>query len=176
MAGIGRFPTRRSVHNHCPGLVCVAINRFRGSNWPRHLLFSVANNHIESIDGKLLDRYQPRTIMAIDNFGRACIIATIPLLYMLGASHLSRVYVLALFSGILSPATEVGCRIAIPRLVPDEELEKANSLSSISWDFATLVGPALAGILVTVIGAPKVLLLDAASFGRARSDNYYHWR
>ena len=114
--------------------------------------------------GKLLDRYQPRTIMAIDNFGRACIIATIPLLYALGALHLSIVYALALFSGILSPATEVGCRIVIPKLVPDEELEKANSLSSISWDFATLVGPALAGILVTVISAPAVIVLDAASF------------
>jgi MFS family permease len=114
--------------------------------------------------GKLLDRYQPRTIMAVDNFGRACIIASIPLLYMLGVLHLSIVYALALFSGILSPATEVGCRIVIPRLVPDEELEKANSLSSISWDFATLVGPALAGVLVTVISAPAVLLLDAASF------------
>ena len=114
--------------------------------------------------GKLLDRYQPRTIMSIDNFGRACIIATIPLLYMLGALHLSIVYALALFSGILSPATEVGCRIVIPKIVPDEELERANSLSSISWDFATLVGPALAGILVTVMSAPAVLLLDAASF------------
>ncbi len=114
--------------------------------------------------GKLLDRYQPCTIMAVDNFGRACIIAAIPALYLFGALHLWMVYVLALFSGILSPATEVGCRIVIPRLVPDEELEKANSLSSISWDFATLVGPALAGILVTVIGAPNVLLLDAASF------------
>ncbi len=114
--------------------------------------------------GKLLDRCQQRTIMAVDNFGRACIIGAIPALYLFGALHLWMVYVLALFNGILSPAIEVGCRLIIPRLVPDEVLEKANSLSSISWDFATLVGPALAGILVTVIGAPNVLLLDAASF------------
>jgi len=114
--------------------------------------------------GKLLNRHQPRTIMAVDNFGRACIIAAIPALYLFGALHLWTVYILALLSGILSPATEVGRRIVIPRLVTDGELEKANSLSSISWDFATLVGPALAGILVTVIGAPNVLLLDAASF------------
>ncbi len=71
--------------------------------------------------GKLLDRYQPRTIMAVDNFGRACIIAAIPALYLFGALHLWMVYVLALFTGFLSPATEVGCRIVIPRLVPDEE-------------------------------------------------------
>lgn len=114
--------------------------------------------------GKLLDRYQPRTIMAVDNFGRACIIAAIPALYLFGSLHLWMVYVLALFTGFLSPATEVGCRIVIPRLVSDQELEKANSLSSISWDFSTLVGPASAGILVTVIGALNVLLLDAASF------------
>ncbi len=43
-------------------------------------------------------------------------------------------------------------------------MEKANSLSSISWDFATLVGPALAGILITFISALAVLLLDAGSF------------
>ncbi len=114
--------------------------------------------------GKLLDRCQQRTIMAVDNFGRACIIGAIPALYLFGALHLWMVYVLALFNGILSPATEVGCRLIIPRLVPDEVLEKANSLSSISWNFATLVGPALAGILVSLIGAPNVLLLDAASF------------
>jgi MFS family permease len=114
--------------------------------------------------GRLLDHYQPRTIMAVDNFGRACLIATIPVLYALGSLHLTVVYVVALLSGILSPATEVGCRIVIPKLVPDQELEKANSLSSMSWDFATLVGPALAGILVTVISATAVLLLDAASF------------
>ncbi len=114
--------------------------------------------------GKLLDRYQPRTVMAVDNFSRACIIAAIPALYWLGALHLWMVYVLALFSGILSPATEVGWRIVIPRLVTDQELERANSLSSISWDFAMLVGPAMAGFLVTVTSAPAVLLLDAASF------------
>ncbi len=114
--------------------------------------------------GKLLDRYQPRAVMAVDNFGRACIIAAIPALYFFGALHLWLVYVLAMFSGILSPATEVGWRVVIPRIVPDEVLEKANSLSSISWDFATLAGPALAGILVTVTGAPTVLLLDAGSF------------
>src|SRR5712692_808764 len=67
--------------------------------------------------GKLLDRYQPRIVMAVDNFGRACIVAAIPALYWLGVLQLWMVFVLALFSGILSPATEVGCRIVIPRLV-----------------------------------------------------------
>jgi len=114
--------------------------------------------------GRLLDRYQPRTVMAVDNFGRACIIAAIPGLYWLGALQIWMVYVLALFAGILSPATEVGMRMVIPKLVADEELEKANSLSSISWDFAGLVGPATAGFLVAILNGPSVLLIDAVSF------------
>lgn len=114
--------------------------------------------------GKLLDRYQPRLIMSIDNFGRACIIAAIPLLYWSGALHLWMVYGLALCAGMLSPATEVGVRVVVPRLVAWKELERANALTSISWDAATLVGPAFAGFLVFFINAPSVLIIDAATF------------
>ena len=52
MVRAGHFPIRRSVHDYCPGLVCIAINRFRDSDWSGSILLSVANNHIESIDGK----------------------------------------------------------------------------------------------------------------------------
>jgi MFS family permease len=114
--------------------------------------------------GKLLDRFQPRLIMSFDNFWRAGIIAAIPLLYWSGNLRLWMVYGLALCAGMLAPATEIGMRIAIPRLVTWKELERANALSSISWDAATLVGPAMAGFLVLYINAPAVLLLDAATF------------
>jgi MFS family permease len=114
--------------------------------------------------GILLDRYQPRRVMAVDNFGRACIIAAIPFLYLTGALHLWMVYALALCAGVLSPATGVGLNIIVPKIVPDAELERANSLSAISWDFSTLVGPAIAGFLIIFMGAPLVLLIDALSF------------
>jgi len=114
--------------------------------------------------GILLDRHQPRLVMAVDNFGRACIIATIPLLYLTGALHLWMVYALALCAGVLSPATGVGLSVIIPKIVSDPELERANSLSAISWDFSTLVGPAIAGFLIIFMGAPLVLLIDALSF------------
>jgi MFS family permease len=114
--------------------------------------------------GILLDRFQPRLIMGLDNFGRAAIIAAIPLLYWSGHLQLWMVYGLALCAGTLAPATEIGTRVVIPRLVPWKELERANALSSITWDAATLIGPAMAGFLVFYINAPAVLLLDAATF------------
>ena len=114
--------------------------------------------------GISLDRYQPRLVMAVDNFGRAGIIAAIPLLYLVGALQLWMVYALALCAGMLSPATEVGLKTISPQLVADAELERANALCAISWDVSTLVGPALAGFLIVFLRAPFVLLVDTLTF------------
>jgi predicted MFS family arabinose efflux permease len=38
--------------------------------------------------GRLLDRYQPRLVMSLDNLSRAAIILAIPLLYALGSLKL----------------------------------------------------------------------------------------
>ncbi len=128
------------------------------------LSFSLPAMFSGPLIGKLLDRFQPRLIMRLDNFLRAAIIAAIPILYWSSSLHLWMVYVLAFCAGMLAPATEIGVRVVIPRLVSWKELERANALSSITWDAATLIGPALAGFLLLSISAPAVLLLDAATF------------
>ncbi len=128
------------------------------------LSFSLPAMFSSPLIGKLLDHFQPRFIMRLDNFLRAAIIAAIPILYWSGALHLWMVYVLAACAGMLAPATEIGVRVVTPRLVSWKELERANALSSITWDAATLVGPALAGFLLLSISAPAVLLLDVATF------------
>jgi predicted MFS family arabinose efflux permease len=71
---------------------------------------------------------------------------------------------LSLASGALVPATDVGVRMVLPRLVGEAELERANALLSIGDQVSALVGPAFGGLLVGLIGAPPVLLLDAVSF------------
>src|SRR5215813_682769 len=52
--------------------------------------------------GRLLDRYQPRLVMGIDNLARAALIAAIPTLHVLGVLHTWHVYALALLAGALS--------------------------------------------------------------------------
>lgn len=114
--------------------------------------------------GTLLDRWQPRLVMGIDNCMRALLIGAIPGLHMLGVLQLWHIYVLASIAGALTPATSAGVRVILPHLVEDSDLEQANTLSSVSLQFASLLGPALAGILVTQFGGPWALLIDAASF------------
>jgi MFS family permease len=114
--------------------------------------------------GRLLDRVEPRLLMGIDNLLRALVIALIPALYALGVLEVWHIYLLALCAGAFSPTTLVGERVMVPHLVPDDELDRANALSTVNLQFAYLVGPVSAGVLVAAAGAPVALLVDAASF------------
>jgi MFS family permease len=114
--------------------------------------------------GALLDRWQPRLVMGVDNCARALLIGAIPILYQLHVLQLWHIYALALLAGALSPATSAGIRVITPHLVAEDALDRANALASTSLQFAALVGPALAGVLVLRVGGSWALLVDAASF------------
>lgn len=114
--------------------------------------------------GSLIDRFQPRAIITIDNGLRTLIIGTIPILYWFGLLELWLLFLLTFLAGMLVPATEVGSRSVLPDLVEDKDLDGANMLWSFSLNLSLVVGPAVAGLLVASIGGPSVLLIDAATF------------
>ncbi len=114
--------------------------------------------------GALIDRFQPRTIMTVDNVLRTLIVALIPLLYWFDGLELWMLFLLAILAGILQPATLVGSRTMLPDLVDDADLEAANMLWAFSINLSVVIGPAVAGILVASFGGPLVLLIDAATF------------
>ena len=114
--------------------------------------------------GRLLDRWSLRWVMVADNLLRALLVGAIPVLHWLGRLNMPLVYGLSLAAGALVPATDVGVRVALPRLVDEAEFERANVQLSIGDQVSALVGPAAGGLLVGLVGAPPVLLLDAVSF------------
>src|SRR5215213_8371299 len=114
--------------------------------------------------GRVLDRWSPRRVMVADNLLRALLVGAIPALHWLGRLDLPLLYGLCMAAGALIPATDVGVRVVLPRLVDSDQLEHANGLLSIGDQVSALAGPACGGLLVGLIGAPPVLLLDAASF------------
>src|SRR5688572_29890468 len=114
--------------------------------------------------GSLIDRFQPRSIIAIDNGLRTFIVGLIPILYWFGLLELWLLFLLTFLAGMLVPATEVGSRSVLPDLVEDEDLEAANMLWSFSLNLSLVIGPAVAGLLVASFGGPSVLLIDAVTF------------
>jgi MFS family permease len=114
--------------------------------------------------GSLIDRFQPRAIITIDNSLRTLIIGCIPMLYWFGQLELWMLFLLTFFAGMLVPATEVGSRSILPDLVEDKDLDAANMLWSFSLNLSLVIGPAVAGLLVASFGGPSVLLIDAGTF------------
>jgi len=114
--------------------------------------------------GSLIDRFQPRAIITIDNGLRTLIIGTIPILHWFGLLELWLLFLLTFLAGLLVPATEVGSRSVLPDLVEDKDLDAANMLWSFGLNLSLVVGPAVAGLLVASFGGPSVLLIDAATF------------
>jgi MFS family permease len=114
--------------------------------------------------GSLVDRFQPRPIITLDNGLRTLIVGAIPILYWFGRLELWMLFLLTFFAGMLVPATEVGSRSLLPDLVDDKDLEAANMLWSFSLNLSLVIGPAVAGLLVASFGGPSVLLIDAATF------------
>jgi MFS family permease len=114
--------------------------------------------------GSLVDRFQPRAIITIDNGLRTLIIGLIPMLYWFNVLELWLVFLLTFLAAMLKPATEVGARSILPDLVQDEDLDAANMLWSFSDNLSLVIGPAAAGILVASFGGPSVLLIDAGTF------------
>ncbi|MGH2545209.1 MAG: MFS transporter, partial [Ardenticatenaceae bacterium] len=104
--------------------------------------------------GSLIDRYQPRTVIALDNGFRTLIIGLVPILYWLGVLELWLLFLLTLLAGMLQPATVVGSRTILPDLVEDKDLDAANMLWSLSVNLSVVIGPAVAGILVAAFGGP----------------------
>src|SRR5512133_1343876 len=114
--------------------------------------------------GSLIDRFQPRAIITIDNGLRTLIIGTIPILHWFGLLELWLLFLLTFLAGMLAPATEVGSRSVLPDLVEDKDLEAANMLWSFSSNLSLVIGPAVAGLLVASFGGLSVLLIDAGTF------------
>jgi MFS family permease len=114
--------------------------------------------------GSLIDRFQPRAIITIDNGLRTLIIGLIPILYWFGLLEPWLLFLLTFLAGMLVPATEVGARSILPDLVEDKDLDAANMLWSFSLNLSLVVGPAIAGIIVASFGGPSVLLIDAGTF------------
>jgi MFS family permease len=81
-----------------------------------------------------------------------------------GAVRLWQVYLLCVVLGTFT-ALEVPVRQAfVSEMVGPDQLANAVGLNSMTFNTARIVGPSIAGVLITAIGTGWVFLLNAASF------------
>lgn len=117
------------------------------------------------VAGSLLDRFDRRKVMLVDNLVRGVAIALVPVLHALGVLQLWHIYVVAAVYGSLMMVSLAGGPALIPSLVRKEQLATANALEMLTFTLGGVLGPMLAGLLISGVGAPYVLVFDALSYG-----------
>lgn len=114
--------------------------------------------------GVYVDRMQKKWFMVWIDVLRAILVLLIPVLHSLGALTLDRIYILVFITAIASTAFGPALSAAVPLLVNRSKLTAANALMQSGVNIAMLVGPALSGLGIAVIGEQRVLYINAAAY------------
>jgi len=114
--------------------------------------------------GAWVDRLRRRPILIAADVGRALLLATIPLAWLLGSISLPQLYLVTFLAGILTVFFDVGYQSYLPSLVHSSQLMEGNGKLEMSRASAQVAGPGLAGALVQLAGAPLAIAIDALSF------------
>lgn len=117
-----------------------------------------------TIAGALADRGDRKRMMFVADLGRAILTALIPLSVFLHGPTLAVILLVSGPMAILRGVFRAGYLAAMPNLVGRSQLARGNGILETAYSAAFILGPGLAGLLVTVMGPGETLAIDAASF------------
>ncbi len=112
----------------------------------------------------LIDRLSRKWIMLTADLLRGGVITLISLLLVAGQLQLWQVYVAAFVDTLCTTLHEPSFEASIANLVPKSLLTRANGLVQSSFSAANILGPALGGTLIALLGLPLVVEVNAISF------------
>jgi MFS family permease len=114
--------------------------------------------------GVVADRLPKRPLLIATQAAMGFIGALLGVLVVTDSVQLWHVYVLALGLGVSAALDGPTRQAFVSEMVPREDLSNAVGLNSASFNFARLIGPGLAGILIAWVGTGPVFLINAVSF------------
>jgi len=114
--------------------------------------------------GPLVDRFSRRAILIVCDAARAAAIFTRAAPYLAGVRHLWIIYGVTAVVGTFTVFFDIAYLSLVPHVVADDELLSANRRLSATNSAASMVGPALGGVLISAIGAARTVIFDSASY------------
>jgi len=116
------------------------------------------------VGGVWADRLPRAALMVASDLIRAAVQAIAAVLLLTGTAHIWQLAVLAALHGSAEAFFRPAAGAIIPQIVPTPRLQQANALMGMSDNFGWMVGPAVAGTLVAVIGPGGAIAVDSATF------------
>jgi len=114
--------------------------------------------------GAWVDRWRSRTVMVLADLGRALALGGAVVAVLLGGLGLPSLLVVALAVGALSVFFDVAYHSSLVLLLKRDQLLRGNSAIEGSRSAAQIGGPALGGVLVSLLSAPIAAASSALFF------------
>ncbi|WP_328872926.1 MFS transporter [Streptomyces sp. NBC_00287] len=114
--------------------------------------------------GVLLDRRARRSVMIVADVVRAAALAWIPVGHALDVLNIGQLLVVVFVVGVMTVFHDLAYQSYVPGLVGRDRLPEANGKLELSGSMAQVAGPGAAGLLVSALGAPAAIAVDAVSY------------
>lgn len=116
------------------------------------------------VAGVLVDRSRRRPVLITTDLARGLLLLAVPLLAVTHRLGIAMLMAFMAVFGLLSMFHDAAFQSFLPRLVPPGLLTPAHARIDQSDAVAQTSGPALAGVLVSLLTAPWAVLVDAISY------------
>jgi predicted MFS family arabinose efflux permease len=114
--------------------------------------------------GAWVDRMRKRDVLVVADLLRGVALLALPVVWLAGVLTMPILLAVATVVGVATVFFDVGHQSYLPALVPSARISEGNAKLQVSHSVAEVAGPGLGGLLVRALGAPVVLLLDAATY------------
>ncbi|MBV7340141.1 MFS transporter [Chloroflexi bacterium TSY] len=118
--------------------------------------------------GTLADRYARRKIIIVSDLVRGILMLVLSGLFFMMPQSTSVIVLWMMVTAVSMSAASSFFRPAIaaamPELVPEDQLTRANSLTSSSSQITRFLGQALGGLLFRLLGAPLITLVNGVTY------------
>lgn len=116
------------------------------------------------LGGVMVDRLPRLRVMFAADVLNGLVVGIVAYLAAVDLLQVGHVYVASAIFGFSEAFFYPAYSASIPQLVPAEALPSANSLTSMSWQAASVLGPGLGAAIVAFAGVPAAFALDSLSF------------
>lgn len=150
-------------------LPLIAINQLKASAFTVGLLEALQwlpAVFLGLLLGALVDRSQQRcrSVLVTANLGRMVTLGAVPLTAHLGMLTLPVLLVLAFLTGVFTAMFQSAYTPYLRQLVSSNQYAAANGSMQAGRSTARVVGPALGGLLVALVGPSNTMIVTAACF------------
>jgi len=172
LPSVGRLLAGMQIARIAQSMMGIAVVLFTLNSYHSPVLAGVATFFsifpgivMSPLAGALLDRYGRSWLVVLDYFVTMTALMLLGVLFLLHLLPVWLLLVIVTFASMTSTLSGPGLRSLFPIIVPSHLWERINAVDSAGFVIATIIGPPIAAVLVSLYGGANTLIVVGLAYG-----------